>query len=175
MIVVGGLRRCRNRRWRSGILLAGAIILFLLFEAGVAAAEEIRGDAQVISGNEMVVGDKSVRLFGIAAPGLDDTCKVNDANIKCGIVAWGELIKLADGQYVSCDVETVSDTKQPYATCYISETDLNEALVRAGWAKAVLQQTDRYAVDQADAKESRRGLWASFKPARGKRGKKGRR
>lgn len=173
-------------------------MVFCLAHPTPSAAQEIRGTAKVISGNQITVGKRTVRLFGMAAPGLEDVCKIGDVKMRCGIVAWSELIKLADGQYLSCDIEKVppdksaaGDTAKPdekpvaastpvtaasagpavkYATCYIGETDLNEALVRSGWAKVVLSQTDRYQVDETDARESRRGLWAS----NGKSGKKSR-
>lgn len=139
----------------------------------------------------------------MAAPGLEDICKIRGVKMRCGIVAWSELIKLADGQYLSCDIEkipaekpaapnaanaakpgedqakaapapaaTSSDPDVKYATCYIGETDLNEALVRSGWAKVVLTQTDRYQVDETDARESQRGLWASNGKSRKKSRKK---
>jgi endonuclease YncB( thermonuclease family) len=149
------------------LLLGGALLLSL--GAAARAADEIHGDATVISGNEIQVGKRIVRLFGIVAPGLQDTCDINEAKMKCGIVAWAELIKLADGQEVSCDAEELpagvappkSDMPFVFGTCYIGETDLNEAMVRSGWARAVLPQTDRYEVDESDAKDSRRGLWSN--------------
>ncbi len=165
-------------------VLLAAMLLFVLCAARGNAAEEIRGEAKVISGNGITVGKRAVQLFGIKAPGLQDICPINDVKMRCGIVAWSELIKIADGQFVSCDVEVVPDrevatvteptiggarpgasaglkTNVQFATCYISETDLNEALVRSGWAKAVPEHTDRYQVDENDARESRRGLWAN--------------
>lgn len=153
---------------RLTILLLRAILL-LLFGAPAVAADEIRGEATVISGNEMNVGSKTVRLFGMSAPGLQELCEINGAKMKCGIVAWAELVKLADGQQVSCDTEELPagvappkmDKPAVFATCYIGETDLNEAMVRSGWASAVMPQTDRYEVDESDAKESGRGLWSS--------------
>ena len=148
------------------------------------AAQEIRGDAKVISGNEMKVGRRAVRLFGIRAPGLGEVCRVRSVKMRCGIVAWAELIKLADGQYVSCDLEktepqtVAAGSEAPerkselFATCYLGETDLNEALVRSGWAKAAAGQTDRYQVDETDARESRRGLWASDRKPRRRKSRK---
>jgi endonuclease YncB( thermonuclease family) len=132
------------------------------------AADEIRGQGTVLSGNEITVGTKTVTLFGISAPGLKDLCEINEAKLKCGVVAWAELIKLADGQPISCDSEELPPGAPPpggdkpavLATCYIGETDLNEAMVRSGWAKAAPQQSDRYEVDETDARESGRGLWA---------------
>jgi endonuclease YncB( thermonuclease family) len=160
--VAGGMRK---RGLACGAMLAGGALIALLTMPAL-AADEIKGEANVISGNEILVGKKTVRLFGMSAPDLKETCDVNEAKIKCGIVAWAELIKLADGQAVSCDREelpagaTAVDKSAEYGTCYIGETDLNEAMVRSGWANAVSEQTDRYEVDEADAKDSGRGLWA---------------
>jgi len=166
--VVGG--RCEPGGMRDGGVRCGAFLirgaLIAMLAAPAMAAEEIRGEANVVSGSEIVIGKKTVRLFGISAPGLKETCEVNEATIKCGIVAWAELIKLADGQQVSCDREELpaeapaADKSAEFGTCYIGETDLNEAMVRSGWANAVPEHTERYEVDEADAKESGRGLWS---------------
>lgn len=163
--------RRAGRRWVGATFVLTLAAAVTSFGGTAMAAEEIRGEAKVISGNELHVGKRAVRLFGITAPGLDDQCAVGGAKIRCGIVAWAELIKLADGRYISCDVESKSE-EAIFATCYISEVDMNEALVRSGWAKTVLEQTDRYAVDETDAKESQRGLWSGYKPPRGKKGGK---
>lgn len=172
--VAGGLRqagrgRCAGPR-RRALFLPGLLpgILVVMLAEPAMAADEIRGQGTVLSGNEITVGTKTVTLFGITAPGLKDLCEINDAKLKCGIVAWAELIKLADGQPVSCDSEELPAGETPakaekpavFATCYIGETDLNEAMVRSGWAKAARQQSDRYEVDENDAKESGRGLWS---------------
>lgn len=136
------------------------------------AAEEIKGEARVISGNEIVIGKRTVRLFGVAAPGLEETCQIHDAKARCGIIAWAELIKLADGQVISCDVESASGKAQAggggsvFGTCYSGETDLNEAMALSGWAKAVPEQSDRYVGDETDAKQSRRGVWTDYDPSR---------
>jgi endonuclease YncB( thermonuclease family) len=142
--------------------------LLVLLAGPAWAADEIRGQGTVLSGHEITVGAKTVTLFGISAPGLKDLCEINEAKLKCGVVAWAELIKLADGQPISCDSEELPPGAPPpggdkpavLATCYIGETDLNEAMVRSGWAKAAPQQSDRYEVDETDARESGRGLWA---------------
>jgi len=152
-------------RWSWIVALAAIATAATSYGWLARAAEEIRGEAKIVSGNEIQVGKHVVRLFGITAPALGDVCPLGDAKIRCGIVAWSELIKLADGRYVSCDVEA-KEGATVFATCYISETDLNEALVRLGWASAAPAQTDRYVVDENDAKESQRGLWSDFSPAK---------
>lgn len=177
--VAGGLRQGRRERWagpRRRALLIPGLMIVLLAEPAM-GADEIRGQGTVLSGNEITVGTKTVTLFGISAPGLKDLCEIDDAKLKCGIVAWAELIKLADGQSVSCDSEESPAGQTPakagklavFATCYIGEMDLNEAMVRSGWARAARQQSDRYEVDENDAKESGRGLWSNHARSGGRR------
>jgi endonuclease YncB( thermonuclease family) len=129
------------------------------WSAANAAAEEVRGVASIKSGNEIVIGKRIVRLFGVQAPKIDEICQIEEAKMKCGIVAWSQLIQLADGWHVSCDIELKSKQGSDFATCYIGEIDLNEGMVRSGWAKAARKQTDRYIVDEEDARASKRGLW----------------
>ena len=128
-----------------------------------ATGEELRGFASVQSGNQILIGKRIVRLFGIKAPSKGDVCEIEEAKMKCGIVAWSELIRLADGRHVSCDIELKKKNQPDFASCYVGERDVNEGMVRSGWAKAVRQQTDRYVVDEDDAKNFKRGLWARAK------------
>ena len=136
--------------------------LLYLFSTAMAANKEIKGLAQVLSANLILIKGKTVRLFGIHAPQLDQICKINGARMRCGVVAWAELIRIADGAYLSCDVEKTKERKTgvKVATCYSGEHDIGEALVRAGYAGALTSQSDRYKVDQEDAKQYVRGLWA---------------
>ena len=145
-----------------------ALTLFLLFVAvtlksSPANSEEVSGFASVQSGNQILIGKRVVRLFGIRAPQRDDICQIGEQQMKCGVVAWSELIRLADGWHVSCDIELKAKDGTDYATCYIGERDVNETMVRSGWAKAMRKQTNRYVVDEDDAKNFNRGLWASAK------------
>ncbi|MDH3231721.1 MAG: thermonuclease family protein [Alphaproteobacteria bacterium] len=145
-----------NSLIRSALVLTAAITIAV----GSAAAQEIDGIAEVRSGNEIRVDDTIIRLYGSSAPGPDEACDSGERRFRCGVIAWAELIRLADGHKVSCDIE---DQHAPagtsYATCYVGERDVNEALVRSGWAEAA-QGVERYRVDQEDARRARRGLWA---------------
>ena len=144
------------------LLVSVLWVILHLFSSALAANEEINGRAQVLSGNLILIGGKTVRLFGIQAPQLDQICRINEAKMRCGVVAWAELIRIADGAYLSCDVEKNKhkNTDVKVATCYVGEQDVGEALVRTGYAKALIAQSDRYKVDQEAAKQSARGLWA---------------
>ena len=123
-------------------------------------AEDVRGYASVQCGSEILIGKRIIRLFGMRAPKVDDTCQIESAKMKCGVVAWSQLIQLADGWHLSCYIELKAKSGNIYATCYSGERNINEGMVRTGWAKSLRKQTRRYVVDEEDAKGSKRGLWA---------------
>ena len=140
--------------------LFAAILAFLLPLTGFSAtAQEITGVAEVRSGSELVLNGIVVQLFGLETPAPDEWCDLSEGQYRCGVVAWAELVKLADGRDLSCDVESRTGAGLPIATCYLGERDINEALVRSGWAEA-RPDVERYQVDQAEARRARRGLWA---------------
>ena len=137
-----------------------ALLTGVFLSMGFAAwAQEISGIAEVRSGNEIALDGTVVRLFGLQAPAPDQRCELSEGEYRCGIIAWAELVRLADGRDISCDIESQTAKGQPIATCYLGERDLNESLVRSGWAEA-RADVERYQVDQVEARRARRGLWA---------------
>lgn len=140
----------------AALFLSAAVAL----AAVPAAAQEIEGVAEVRTGNEIGVGDNTIRMYGSIAPGPDELCEYGLRRFRCGVIAWAELIRLVDGHRVSCDIENKRAADGAvYATCYVGERDINEALVRSGWAEAA-PDVDRYRTDQEDARRARRGVWA---------------
>ncbi len=147
------------RRWRAMTACLGVALLSCL--GGPARAAELQGTAMVVAGDALRVDQRPVRLFGVRAPEPKAVCDIDGLRVQCGAVALGELIKLVDGHHVSCDIEKEDPKTAPVlATCYVDETDVNEAMVRSGWARIAREETDRYAVDEADARDAGRGLWA---------------
>lgn len=142
----------------TGRIIAAAVAASA-FAVSVADAVEVAGIAVVRSGNEITIDGNSVRLYGVTAPAPDARCDSGDGEFQCGIIAWAALIQLADGKPLSCDVEGEAPQGAVFGTCYVGERDVNEALVRSGWAEAAAD-TDRYRVDQEDARRARRGMWA---------------
>lgn len=134
-------------------------LLHAVLLANAATAEEFSGIAEVQSGNQISVNGTVIRLFGLDTPSPESLCDLADGQYHCGIIAWAELIKLADGRDISCDLEAENKDGIPLATCYLGERDINEALVLSGWAEA-RADIERYQVDQAEARRARRGLWA---------------
>ena len=155
---------------RSGFLrvaLSLAAMLALTVPAvavhGPAMAQNgvIRGNATALDGATLLIVDKKVRLYGVTAPDKAQKCKINAAVTRCGVIAWAELIRRAEGVYLSCDVEKKAQKTPGHivATCYAGEHDIAEHMVRSGWAKARYGETERYKVDEDAARQGERGLW----------------
>ena len=155
----------RDRAWCRA-RLAGAAAACLILIGGSALAA-IDGPPRVVDGNTLEIGAQRVRLFGIGAPALDQLCQHGGQDYQCGRVARAALWDLVGGLDVSCEPAGASTARDDamMATCRAGGIDLNEAMVRSGWALADRAATDRYAALEAQAKQARRGLWrGKFEP-----------
>jgi endonuclease YncB( thermonuclease family) len=134
---------------------------------GGSALAAISGSPRVVDGDTLEVGAQRVRLFGIAAPALDQLCQHGGQEYQCGRVARAALWDLVGGLDVSCEPAGAASTQDgvTVATCHAGKLDLSEAMVRNGWALADPAATGRYAALEAQAKQARRGLWrGAFEP-----------
>ena len=71
---------------KAGTWLVLAAIL-AIWPSERPAAEKVRGYASVKSGNEILIGKRIIRLFGIRAPKIDGILQIESAKMKCGVVA----------------------------------------------------------------------------------------
>ncbi len=126
-----------------------------------AAGMSIEGTATIIDGDELRVGGRLVRLYGIAAP---------DISSPLGPDARVYLDGLAGGQRVVC-IET--DRPAPdssVAICTIDGTDLATELLAQGLASVYRvgaapspqerELAARYDTEEADARTRQIGLWS---------------
>jgi endonuclease YncB( thermonuclease family) len=123
--------------------------------------QTIEGMATVIDGDELRIGDRLVRLFGIAAP---------EISASHGPDARVLLDGLAGGQRVTCrEVDRTQDSES-IAICSVDGTDLAPELLSQGLAAVyrINQPTTaqerelaaRYDTEEADARTRKLGIWA---------------
>jgi endonuclease YncB( thermonuclease family) len=137
----------------------------MLMDGSALAA--ITGPPRIVDGDTLEIGAQRVRLFGIDAPPLDQPCQHGGQAYQCGRVARAALWDLVGGRDVSCEQARASSARDGLvaAICRAGGIDLNEAMVRSGWALADRTATDRYAALETQAKQARRGLWrGTFEP-----------
>jgi endonuclease YncB( thermonuclease family) len=122
-------------------------------------------DAVVKDGDTLRLGDITYRLEGIDAPELDQRCINEFADPSaCGIEARDGLVKLIGGRDVACrdlGPDPVLKGRRLGACTISGDSDsLSRRLVQEGLALNVaIDGKDRFAGEEAKAKDERKGLW----------------
>lgn len=137
-------------------------LLILAVGMAAAAPAELTGFARVVDGDTFSLGAERVRLWGVDAPEGRQVCQDSQGRgYACGDVARDQLSRLIGGQAVRCEVRDRDPYGRAVSRCWVGSTDLGAALVRAGWAVDYRAfSRGAYASAEADARQTRRGLWA---------------
>ena len=135
------------------------LVLFLLLTS-VARAETITGRAEVADGDTLTVAGIKVRLHGIDAPELDQTCqKADGLRWACGRWSRDALLKIAGQGKVTCEGSAQDRYGRLLATCTVKGADIGRALVRMGAAEAYRRYSTAYVDDEKVAAIGGLGLW----------------
>ena len=146
------------------------IIIFLIFVFNV-AAEEISGTPKIIDGDTVHINNYKFRLEGIDAPEMKQQCKKESFKISstigfsfykdysCGKVSKAKLKAKINGSKIKCISKSKDRYKRYIATCFKEETNLNQWMVRNGYAIAYRKYSKKYTPDEDFAKENKLGLW----------------
>lgn len=146
-------------------ILRAALILAVLAAAVemLSRAEHLDGRAEAVDGDTLDIAGTHVRLAGIDAPELRQTCERDDRPWRCGEAARAALDEALAGGTVSCRAEKRDKYRRPLGFCTVGGTDIAALMVRNGLAVAYLGKA--YQGEEAEARAARRGLWAgSFQP-----------
>jgi endonuclease YncB( thermonuclease family) len=137
------------------------IVIAVLTAAAPGGATEV----SVEDGYTLKLDGTTFRLDGIAAPERDQHClDESRARWACGIDATNRLAELTAKRAVQCEDRGV-DPVYPGRHIGICSVDgmvlnLNHTLVLEGWALNFEPYArGRFAIEEADARDNRRGLW----------------
>jgi endonuclease YncB( thermonuclease family) len=119
--------------------------------------EPLVGKAYVIDGDTISIAGNHIRLKGIDAPELTQSCGNASALNACGQVSRQTLIRLIGGRPVRCAGDGHDKYNRSLATCFIDETNLNQAMVEAGQAIAYGDYHDA----EVQARRAKKGLWGT--------------
>jgi endonuclease YncB( thermonuclease family) len=132
------------------------------------ALAQVEGAPRVIDGATLAIDGRRFVLHGITVPALKQSCRRMKQAYPCGQVARAMLWELIGGRDVSCvpvEGEHPAGAAIP-AICSAGDINLNESMVRSGWALADRTVEQDYAALEDAAKKARRGLWSGeFDPA----------
>lgn len=145
---------------------AVAVLMGLLY-VFPAAAEEITGKARAVDGDTMRVGQTVVRLYGVDAPEMAQTCTTGKGREqKCGDLARQMLNTLTKNIDVKCRGENRDPDGTLQALCFAGPFDINEQMIASGWALPVIDEVPGYKRAETFARARREGMWrGTFIPA----------
>lgn len=143
---------------RSGL---GPVLLLaaLVVSAAVLMKREdsVReGSVRVVDGDSLRLGETEIRLKGIDAPELHQTCERSGRPYRCGESARAALAERIGGRPVHCSVSGRDRYGRDLARCSVGGEDLGAFMVHAGWAVAY----GDYAAEEGEARSRQAGLWA---------------
>ncbi len=133
--------------------------------AGGASSTMFAGVPQVIDGDGLSIDGRSLRLHGLDAPEIGQEC-VGGAQapvsgpFDCGAWARDALTQRIAGAQVTCLQMDLDRYDRPVVRCDLNGANLNEALVREGYALAYRRYSTDYAAAEDDARSARAGLWS---------------
>lgn len=158
----------QSHKWiaRVCLFLTSLMLASPLFATTQVMVTQIEGYAFEYGGDRLCIRPFQVRLWGIDAFNEGQKCcGVNGEAYDCGAQSQAALMKLLPtmGSNVTCTVWGVDAQNRPLASCRTGTTDINEAMVRAGWVLATKAKPSwgaDYSSAQRDAETSRRGVWS---------------
>jgi endonuclease YncB( thermonuclease family) len=125
------------------------------------SSQPVTGLARVADGDSLVVAGVRIRLIGIDAPELNQTC--NDAKGQswpCGHAAQRELRAYLGRRPLTCEPHGSDRFGRVLAVCSLPDgTNVNAWMVRQGFA-VVSGYPGPYRAEQDEARAAKRGMWA---------------
>lgn len=141
--------------------MKGVLVLLALMLATPAAADIVSGKAQIVDGDTLEVEGRRIRLFGIDAPELSQTCERDGEAWACGAESARQLAAVIEAQQVACVGDEIDQYGRLVATCSAGATEINAVMVETGWATAYRSYSQAYVAAETRARGNRRGLWRS--------------
>lgn len=115
-------------------------------------------DIRIVDGETLTLGDRVVRLSGMAAPMRGEQCRRPDgAPFDCGGAAAAALTRLTAGRAISCRIVGRDGFGRGIGQCEANGTDLARTLVGDGFAVAT---GTALRTAEVSARQAERGLWA---------------
>lgn len=118
------------------------------------------GGARIHDGDTLSLAGTSVRFFGMDAPELRQSCTDERGRAwECGEAARDALIARIGSRDVRCDSRSRDRYGRVIGVCFAGDENLNEWMVREGWAFAYREYSTEFVDEELVARAARRGIW----------------
>jgi endonuclease YncB( thermonuclease family) len=102
----------------------------------------------------------NIRVWGIDAPELKQTCRQDSKIVACGKMAKAALEKILQQGPIICEHRGMHQ-QRIISTCMVGGQDISASLIRQGLALEDQDNTKgRYGSDESYAKDKKLGLWS---------------
>jgi endonuclease YncB( thermonuclease family) len=157
---IGPLRTRQMRHFRRPrhLLLVVAVILALagLLRHLLPPEPPLIGHAKVVDGDTLRLDGERIRLLGIDAPELAQSCSdASGADWSCGAVARTQMASMVGSVEVMCRPDGRDRYSRTLAHCSVGTVDLGQAMVRAGLAVS----DGEYFREETSARADKAGIW----------------
>jgi endonuclease YncB( thermonuclease family) len=134
----------------------------LVFLARAALAADMSGSVRVVDGDTLDMASIRIRLWGIDAPEMKQTCQGKDGQIyECGRDSAAVMRELTRDRHVECESRDRDRYGRVVAVCRTESGEINSAILRRGWAVDWPRYSDgRYRADEAAARAEGLGIWS---------------
>ncbi|MDB5523847.1 MAG: nuclease SNase-like protein [Rhizobium sp.] len=133
-----------------------ALMLLIAMKVETDAARTFNGRYRVADGDSLSLGHDRLRLLGIDAPELKQTCRRDGEVWRCGEAARQTLASLVEGRAVMCKGDRKDKYQRMLVTCRDGDININRQMVRRGMAFSF----GDYQRDEDAAKSAHIGLWS---------------
>ena len=124
-------------------------------------AKTIIGKPKIIDGDTIYIGKNKIRLHAIDAPEKKQTCMLDSEKWYCGKQSIIELKKLISDRTIACKVNDIDIYNRFIAVCFIDNIDINQWMVKSGWAIAYKYYSTDYINEEKFARKNKIGIWKS--------------
>ena len=159
-------------RYSQKMRFAAIIFLCLLFSVlphfGHAAQDvplpTVVGSGSAVEGDVLSVNGQVVRLWGIDAPEVKQTCTTRfNKQYDCFTPSKNMLSSYIGTKQVTCYIRGQDSNGQKVGTCGVNGLDLAALMVKSGWALAYIDLSPQYVELEGIAQSEKRGLWGGIR------------
>ena len=143
-----------------GVLRVTLIVLPLL--TGLAFAADLNGPVRVIDGDTLDMSGIRIRLWGIDAPEIHQTCQGKEGLVyECGRDSAAVMRELTRDKAIECKAVGADRYRRTVAVCRTDSGEINAAIGRRGWAVDWPKYSQgHYRADEAAARAEGVGIWS---------------
>ena len=150
--------------------LVFSFFIFLL-STKASSIEKIEGVPSVTDGDTIKINGNKIRLFGIDAPEVKQSCKKPLISFSfyslykkynCGVISTEKLRDKISNKKISCLISNKDRYGRFIGECFYKKLNLNSWMVKNGYAVAYLKYSKKFQQQENYAKQNKLGIWQGY-------------